>query len=67
MRGILAAPQVYSSTDYESRWSRLLPMLRDARVARSSALRLLCFNKLDLHPEEATKWPSRRMGCNTDL
>ena len=28
---------------------------------------VVVFQQVRPHPEEATKWPSRRMGCNTDL
>src|ERR1700682_4390004 len=28
---------------------------------------VVVFQQVRPHPEEAAKWPSRRMGCNTDL
>jgi len=28
---------------------------------------VVVFQRVRPHPEEVTKWPSRRMGCNTDL
>ena len=53
-------------TGYRRYVSCLLPMLRDARVARSS-MRLLCFNKLDLILRSLRSkclegWPQYRSG-----
>jgi hypothetical protein len=58
--------QQRTSTDYERYVSRLLPMLQEL-ASLAPQHEVVVFQQVRPHPEEAAKWPSRRMGCNTDL
>ena len=55
------APIGRASIDHERPVGRLLPMRRDAHVARSSS------DNGESRYEEATKWPSRRMATVSRL
>jgi hypothetical protein len=49
--------------------ARLLNQLLRGRASKPDPLAglALAFQQVRPHPEEAAKWPSRRMGRNTDL
>jgi hypothetical protein len=55
-----------SSTDYVRSVSRLLPCF-ETLASLAPQHEVVVFQRVRPHPEEVTKWPSRRMGRNTDL